>query len=145
MALILWAAKPGDFAGLVLDAAYPVLPDPAGTGRLGVLNPPRGEAVRSCPLFVLVGGDDGGTKVWTQIEDGYRRAGVPLTIHIVPGQKHAWLFGGAQRDKLYAWLAQVAAGQAPGAAASQPEDSRPASQPAGSPGPRKPIRVEDVY
>ena len=145
IALILWSKSPEKFGGLVLDAAYPVVADPKGTGRFAVMNPPRVPSVQDCPFFVLVGEKDQAVGVWVAAEDPYRKAGVPLTINYVSGMGHTWLFGGAQRDKLYKWLEELAAGKKPGAASAP--DSSATSQPATSQpsGPRRPIRLEDVY
>jgi predicted esterase len=140
LALVLWLESPKQFGGLVLDAAYPILPDPAGSGRAVLLRPSDKEGFKDCPLFVLLGEQDASARVWVLSEDAYRKAGVPLTIYYVAGAGHEWLFGGAQRDKLYRWLGEVSAGRLPGVAATRPDEAGP--QPAG---PRKPIRMEDVY
>ncbi|MDD4891294.1 MAG: hypothetical protein PHU85_15340 [Phycisphaerae bacterium] len=139
IALLLWYESPDKYGGLVLDAAYPVVPVGA-TGRVATLPPSAKPGVKGCPFFVLVGDQDGGARIWVAGEDSYRQAGVPLTIHYVTGQGHTWLFGGVQREKLYAWLGQVAAGKTPGVAATAPNmaTTRPS-------GPQKPIKIDEVY
>ena len=132
-ALLLWYESPDTYGGLVLDAAYPIVSGPAGSGRTLSLPPPKNPAIKNCPLFVLLGDQDPGSRVWILSEDSYRLAGVPLTIYFVRDQAHTWLFGGAQREKLYRWLEAVAAGRKPDSAASQPST------------PRKPLRFEDIY
>ena len=67
---------------------------------------------------------------------------MPLTIYYVTGAGHEWLFGEAQRTKLYRWLAEVSAGRRPGLVTTAPDQGQGQPQPAG---PRKPIRIEDVY
>jgi predicted esterase len=140
LAMLLWLQSPEKYSGLVLDAAYPMVNDPSGTGRVLRISPPKNPAVKDCPLFVLLGDQDAGSRVWIVSEDAYRQAGVPLTIYFVRDQGHTWLFGGAQRDKLYRWLAEVAAGRKPGVATSAPDTA--ATQPTT---PRKPLRIEDIY
>jgi pimeloyl-ACP methyl ester carboxylesterase len=109
-ALGLWRLGPGRLGGLVLDAAYPVQRTPGGIGLMPLPNDP---AVKRTPFFVLVGEQDGGSKVWRKAAPIWRRAGVPLTIHTIPGKGHAWLFGPKQLDDLEAWLKQVKAGKLP--------------------------------
>jgi len=111
-ALALWQASPERFGALILDAAYPVRPG-AG-GRLEPMQLPEHPAARRTPFFVLVGEKDGGAQLWQKLEPSWRAAGVPLTLHIVPGQGHAWLFGPKQVDDLMAWLEQLKAGKLPG-------------------------------
>lgn len=135
MALMLWRQSPEKFGGLILDASYPVVP--RATGGYGMVPPPTGDAVRKCPVYAILGDQDGGTQFWVRCEDAYRKAGVPLTLHYVGGQGHTWLFGEAQRPRLYAWLAEVSAGRAPGG-----PTSRPAVQPIA---PTRPLRIEDIY
>ena len=122
-ALMAWHPKPEQFGGLVLDAAYPVRPKPGG---FDVLPLPSGEGVKRTPLFVLVGGQDGGSRVWKQVEPKWREAGVPLTIHTIPGKGHTWLFGPKQLDALCKWLGRIAKGQVPGAPAPQDSPKAPA-------------------
>ncbi len=61
-ALLLWSANPARLGGLILDAAYPLRlePDAKGGIRQVSLNPPDLPAVKSVPIFVLVGETDQG-------------------------------------------------------------------------------------
>ena len=36
-------------------------------------------------------------------------AGIPLTLTIIPGKGHAWLFGPPETDALIAWLEKLKA------------------------------------
>jgi len=111
-ALALWQARPGAFGGLVLDAAYPVQPTPAG---LALMPLPEHPAARRTPFFVLVGANDRGAELWRKAETAWREAGVPLTIRYVPDKGHEWLFGPKELDDLAAWLAGLKAAKPPAA------------------------------
>jgi predicted esterase/tetratricopeptide (TPR) repeat protein len=109
-ALTAWAADPGRLGGLILDAAYPIRleADPKTRQiRRGALAPPEAPAVKSVPIYVLVGeADQGGRglEVWRKVESDWRKAGVPLVIHPVPAKGHQWLVGPQEADALEAWL-----------------------------------------
>jgi len=90
--------------------------------------PPDDPAIRTVPMFVLVGEDDGGARAWQAVAQPWRAAGVPLIVHYVPGKGHAWLFGKKQIADLNGWLEQVAAGKLPGAA-TPPAATAPALAP----------------
>jgi hypothetical protein len=117
MALLLWQKKPGDFGGLVLDAAYPVEMVAVDSAiRLRPMDLPKGEAIKGTPIFAIVGqADQGGAAVatWKQASAKWLPAGVPLTLRIVPNKGHQWLFDQQQAAVLYEWLSQVAAGKLP--------------------------------
>jgi predicted esterase len=111
-ALTLWSSDPARLGGLVVDAAYPVRrePDPKGGFRQATLNPPDFPAVKSVPIYVLVGEADQGGRglgVWRKVEPQWRKAGVPLTIHALPGKGHQWLVGPKEADALEAWLKAI--------------------------------------
>ena len=61
-ALILWSSDPARLGGLIVDAAYPIRvePDPKGGVRQATLSPPDTPAVKSVPIYVLVGEADQG-------------------------------------------------------------------------------------
>ena len=115
--LMLWAARPGSFGGLILDAAYPVRRTPKGYAAMPL---PADPAARRTPFFVLVGDKDPGARVWRKLEPVWRKAGVPLTIRYIPGKGHAWLVGPKQLEELAAWLEQIKAGKTPGAPQPSP-------------------------
>lgn len=113
-ALMMWAEKCGDFGGLILDAAYPVDAQSSAAGQPKAMNVPADETVKKVPIFVAVGGQDGGSRIWTQVKDAWLKAGVPLEVHVVPERKHEWLLNRAEaKDSLARWLADVAAGKFP--------------------------------
>ncbi|HLX60335.1 MAG TPA: hypothetical protein VKX17_03540 [Planctomycetota bacterium] len=107
MALELWTSVGAGLGGLVLDAAYPVRMG-AG-GKFAKMDPPKDDAALKTPMFVLVGTADGGSQVWKQSEDAYKKSGIPLTIAYLEGRKHEWLFGKSELDALDKWLADLAA------------------------------------
>ncbi len=114
IALKAWASKPGYFSGLILDAAYPLDTAAYAQGRLRALplrNKPH--LLKACPLFVLVGDEDNGSKLWKKVEDPWEKAGVPLEIHYVKGGRHEWLFGGKQTKALAKWLSKARKVKAP--------------------------------
>ncbi len=82
--------------------------------RVEPLPAPTDVAVAETPVFVLVGDQDPGHRVWKQVEALWRAFGVPLTVVYVPGGRHQWLLGKAQKDALLGWLGQIAAGELPG-------------------------------
>jgi len=101
LALALWRAGPGRYAGLILDAAYPL---DERDGKQMVMDLPSDAAVRSVPMLVLVGALDPVAPVWDKVEAAWRAAGVPLTVRRVPGKGHEWLFGEVERAALGEWL-----------------------------------------
>lgn len=123
MALQMWAGQPDKFSGLILDAAYPM--EPSASGGYTPMALPDNEGIRKAPIFVLVGGQDGGAATWKQASPGWLKAGVPLTVNVIEGRKHEWLFGKEQTEALDKWLAQVAAGKFPTIEAPA---SKPAAQ-----------------
>jgi predicted esterase len=111
-ALILWSTDPARLGGLVVDAAYPIRvePDPKGGFRQATLSPPDSPAVKSVPIYVLVGEADQGGRgldIWRKVESTWRTAGVPLTVRTVPGKGHQWLVGPKEADALEAWLKAI--------------------------------------
>jgi predicted esterase len=114
MALSAWVQKPGYFGGLILDAAYPLDTVAYSRGQLKPLKAPRKrKQVKACPIFVLVGDQDGGAKLWKKVESDWRKAGVPLEVHYVKGGRHQWLFGVEQVKLLDKWLSKARKVQAP--------------------------------
>lgn len=126
-ALQLWENDPDKFAGLILDAAYPVRR--TGPRSFAPIKLPEAEALKRVPLFVLVGENDGGARFWERLEPVWQRAGVPLTVHYVPDMGHTWLFGKFQLAALDAWLSDVAAGKIPRPPAAEPDDNDPNAKP----------------
>lgn len=123
LALELWRHDPNSIGGMVLDAAYPVGRGPGG--QLVAAPPPKNEGIRNVPIFVLVGGKDGGAKLWRGIEDKWRQAGVPLIVRVIEGRGHEWLLGAKEQAALEDWLDQVAKG-------GKPVGKSPSSKPAAS-------------
>lgn len=105
LALKLWAIRPADYGGFILDAAYPT--ETHENGDQTPLEPPAADGVTSVPLFVLVGAKDEGSALWRKTSRTWRKAGVPLTIRYVRGKGHEWLFGEQEAAALDAWLSSV--------------------------------------
>jgi len=128
VALELWRTKPALYGGVIVDAAYPA---ETMDGKDVVLGPPSDPAIRSVPLFVLVGGQDRLLWVWEKVRQPWIDSGVPLTIVVVPGKGHEWLFGEEQVKELEAWLARLpAAGSSDNQVVAPPqEEPAPAVQP----------------
>lgn len=142
MSLMLWVDNPDKFGGMVLDAAYPITQEiEGGKIKTSLLKLPKDEAIKKVPILVIVGEDDFGaggnpevakqrgikplSKLWTDIERPWLKAGVPLTVDVVAKAPHAWLLGEkrpGERAVLDKWLGEVAAGKLP--------TSQPASAPA---------------
>jgi predicted esterase len=124
MALRLWRSSPDRFGGLVLNSAFPLAGvrtnRQTGQRTIVLLSPPKKEAVKDVPIFAIYGEKEQAKVIWTEAEPSYRKAGVPLTIEVVKGAGHEWLFGGSQREKLGEWLDAVLAGQRPGLPTTQP-------------------------
>lgn len=135
MALEMWAADPGRYGALVLDAAYPIDAAAYGRGEVRARSLPEGEARRQVPMYVLVGAEDGGHRLWKQVEEPWRTAGVPLTVVYVPRGRHEWLLRGEQKPAFLAWLREVGAGKTPGAPAPTPagETTKPEPEPVPAP------------
>ena len=125
-ALMMYQENAASLGGLILDAAYPIDPVLQGQGRIALMSLPQGEEklapFKKVPLFVLVGAADGGARLWQEADNRWRELGVPLTVTIVPGQGHTWLFGKSETAALYTWLEQVAKGELPrGAGVEYPQ------------------------
>jgi predicted esterase len=103
MALALWRQNPDAYGGLILDAAYP-LDFSRPPGEMTLLPAPKEKPAKDMPMFVLVGEQDGGAPVWRKAEKEWGAAGLPLTVHYIPGKGHGWLFDAAQTDALEKWL-----------------------------------------
>jgi len=128
VALELWMTKPELYGGLILDAAYPV--EKRGERQV-ILGPPMDPAIKHVPVLAFVGALDPSLRVWQEAEEPWLRAGVPLTLRIVPNKGHAWLIEGSERELLDRWLAGVRRADAEnGQAVSPPqEEPAPAVQP----------------
>ncbi|MBI3450828.1 MAG: hypothetical protein HY049_18180 [Acidobacteria bacterium] len=106
LAIALWHSRPGNYGGVILDAAYPIVSD---QGKQELMEVPPGDATRGVPVFVLVGEKDSVTATWKKVEGKWRRAGVPLTVRYIPGKGHQWLFGPDEVAALDAWLGSLPA------------------------------------
>ena len=119
LALQLWHEDPAALGGLIVDAAYPVQIDidpKTGRATQTTLAPPKHDARKSVPIYVLVGDRDQagrGVEIWQRVEPAWREAGVPLTIDGVKDGQHAWLVGKTQADSLETWLKAIHANQTP--------------------------------
>jgi len=111
LALELWSRKPGEYGGLIVQSAYPVRV--VSKIQLGPMRVPQDAAVKTVPLFALVGSEDSGARIWKTAGPDFLRAGVPLVLRGVPGRGHDWLLGDVQWTELEKWLADVAAGKCP--------------------------------
>ncbi len=98
-ALYLWARNPAAWEGLILDAAYPIDTEALAEGRAAPMNIPDDPAIKKTPILAFIGTRDSGARLWQAVKDDWTEAGVPLTIHEVPGKGHEWLFD-APRLKL---------------------------------------------
>ena len=106
IALTLWNERPERFGALILVAAYPVEADVETDGyRPTPL--PKSPAIRDVPIYVLVGEEDGLVHIWREAFDGWRDAGVPLTVRYVPRAGHDWLVGDEELEELLRWLAAL--------------------------------------
>jgi pimeloyl-ACP methyl ester carboxylesterase len=128
VALELYSTKPDLYGGVILDAAYPA---ESIDGKDVLLAPPDHPAIGQVPLFVLVGGEDPLLWVWEKVKGPWLEAGVPLSVHVVPGKGHAWLFGEEQVAALGLWLDGIAPlpGAEDQAVAPPQEEPKPAVQP----------------
>ncbi len=128
IALTMWHANPGTFGGLITSAAYPIDTEAYQTRRkLVALDPPNG--ADKTPILAMVGGNDGGARLWVQVRDKWSAAGVPLTLHVIPGKGHTWLFNRHGLEILDKWLVKVMDGKLPSNVAdeeaAQPDDVEP--------------------
>ncbi len=105
LALNAWRDNVEDLGGLIVDAAYPV--QRAEGGRFTTFDPPDSPAVTSVPIYALVGGNDGGLGAWREVEQKWQKAGIPLTIRVVPNKGHEWLIGPKEIGPLEAWLKKI--------------------------------------
>ncbi|MCE9638298.1 MAG: hypothetical protein K8T90_21565 [Planctomycetes bacterium] len=125
VALSLWREDASRFGGLLVDAAYPIDMEKYAQGTSTAFALPKGEAVKSVPIYVLVGDKDGGTRLWTQVEADWIAAGVPLHVRTIADGRHEWLLRADEEPAVRAWLRDVAAGKTPGAATSPTAPAAP--------------------
>ena len=126
VALELWMTRPDLYGGLILDAAHPA---EEREGRGVVFAPPSGEAARNVPILAFVGEKDPLLYVWRSAEGPWREAGVPLTVRVVAGKGHEWLFGEAEMKELDLWLEEKIAPARPQVVAPPHEEPDPAVHP----------------
>ena len=107
LAISLWHAKPGNYGGIILDAAFPL---ETRDGKQSLMALPAAD-FKKAPLFILVGADDVVAASWRKLESTWIEAGVPLTIRYVKGRGHEWLFGDEEKAALEQWLGAVADGR----------------------------------
>jgi pimeloyl-ACP methyl ester carboxylesterase len=120
MALVLWKRSGAGLGGLILGAAYPVLPGP--DGEFGRMELPDSLAARKVPLFVLIGSKDAGSSVWKQMESTFKGGGTPVTLTVVQGKGHEWLFAENELQALDLWLQErTRTGARPGATGWRPK------------------------
>lgn len=101
MALHLWQTAPEALGGVVLVGTTPEL--------LPFALPAR-EATAGTAVLSIVGSLERGAPDWTNAVSFWRARGIPLTLKIVPGRAHEWLFDdGDARAFLETWLAAIAA------------------------------------
>jgi len=112
-ALQAWEKAPDKFAGLILDAAYPIDTAQYARGRIAVMTPPKVDGIKNTPIISFVGGDDTGGATWLAAKPKWLEAGIPLSTRIVPGKGHAWLIDGPRVKDLTTWLEAIAAGKKP--------------------------------
>ncbi|HWE01170.1 MAG TPA: hypothetical protein VG326_02080 [Tepidisphaeraceae bacterium] len=127
VALQLWRQHPDAYGGLVVDSAYPIDMEKYAVGKIEPFAIPKDPGIKSCPIFVLVGGADGGTQMWKVVEKSWRQAEIPLSVYVVPGAGHAWLFDGEHLAFLHDWLKQVHSGELP-SRESKPKTSLPGDE-----------------
>lgn len=112
LALILWRDAPQDFGGIVLDAAYPVGSTRASSPEdIPLLSLPENKDFANSPVFGIIGERDQNgiaKKVWERARTEWQPR-VPVTLHIVPGKGHEWLFGKDQTALLHQWLSKTVA------------------------------------
>jgi ankyrin repeat protein/predicted esterase len=106
MALLLWHGAPKGLGGLVLNAAYPIRAVSANQAQL--IPPPQDAAIKTTPIYALVGTKDGGSQVWQQAEPAYNKVGVPTTVRYVEGKGHQWLLDKSEMPAFEKWLDQTA-------------------------------------
>jgi predicted esterase len=104
VALEFWMTKPELYGGLILDAAFPV--EKRGDGHV-VLAPPKNPAIKQVPILAFVGALDASAIVWQEAEEPWLRAGVPLTVRMIPDRGHDWLIEGSELELLDGWLAEL--------------------------------------
>jgi predicted esterase len=113
MALELYFDQPGQWGGLLLDAAYPLA---VQGGQYVLRNLPADTAALSkTPILAVVGEKDGGLAMWQKALPIWQAAGLSVQLESVPGQGHAWLLQGEVLKTALTWLEGVG-GKQPGAA-----------------------------
>ncbi|MCZ7644833.1 MAG: hypothetical protein M5U26_06050 [Planctomycetota bacterium] len=113
LALTLWSENPERYAGMILDAAYPISSVHYGPDSMGNVRSPTAPGHLAAPLFVAVGTKDSGARLWQRVAPRWKKAGVNLTYHPVPERGHEYFFEGAALDAVEAWLRKVLAGERP--------------------------------
>ena len=125
LALQVWGQHPGEFGGMILDAAYPLDMQRYMQHQAVLQELPNDPAVKQTPILALVGQADPEAQFWKQAQTVWGKAGVPLVVQYVAGAGHSFLLGGKQTPDIEAWLTKVAAGQKP--ATTLPQTPTPAA------------------
>ena len=107
-ALWLWSMYPERVGGLILHAAYPVdLKKYTESGQGVPLALPNSSAIQQTPVYAIVAEGQSATQLWKMEEEKWRKAGVPLTLRILPPQKEEWRLPEEEIKAIGKWLASI--------------------------------------
>ena len=122
IALIHYASHPDEVGGLILHGAFPVVPKGHGGGKWKPMEPPTGDAIKAVPILTIYGSQERGGRMWKEQAPKWRKAGVPLEVHVVQGGRHRFYYNGKPGRVVAKWLEAVAKGELPGLEAETPKE-----------------------
>jgi len=114
VALMQYAANPAKLGGLILHGAFPVVPQGSGGGKWKPMERPADDAIKKVPVLTIYGSLEKGADLWDAEGPKWKKAGVPLTIHVVDGGRHRFYFAGKPGLTVGKWLEAVGRGKLPG-------------------------------
>jgi predicted esterase len=103
-ALLAWSSHPEQWGALLLDAAYPIDIATMHGNHVSSLSVTPAMRAAKVPILALVGGSDGGSQLWQAITPKWVEIGLPITLRVVPGRKHEYLFTGDEWKATLAFL-----------------------------------------
>jgi alpha-beta hydrolase superfamily lysophospholipase len=92
-ALMMWELKPAAYGGLLLNSAYPVDVNMA-TRQAALITLTKDEIDAKVPVLAIIGGDDPSIQTWMAEGPVWAKAGIPVSMSMVKGKKHEFLYSG---------------------------------------------------
>lgn len=105
--LALWREAPEKLGAIVVVAAYPYDDEADLRGETVLFELPRAAAPKATPIVAFVGSQDPDLGLWRLAQERWTSDRVELSVEVVPGRGHEWLFDGPARAKLLETLERL--------------------------------------